>query len=278
MRFILPALVAAVLLPAALCAQTLDRIKETGTLNLGFRTDAAPLSFLADGTPQGYTPTVCFELASKIGAHLQLDDLEVVFKTVTSEDRFEQVASGEIDLLCGAATITLSRLETVDFSVPIYVDGATVAMKADGPETLQALSGQRIGVRSATTTLEALQNSLAGQNIAADVVEFEDHPAGMAALESGDIVAYFADQSILMRMVLAQENSGDFKVMQEILTIEKQGLALAKGDSDFRLVVDRGLSELFLDGTIREIFKTTIPGVQPGLALEAMFLLSPTVP
>lgn len=278
MRPFVTALIASILLPMALSAQTLERIKETGTLNLGFRSDAAPLSFLENDSPQGYAPTVCFELASKIGAAIGLTDLEVIFQTVTSEDRFDKIVSGEIDLLCGASTITLSRREMVDFSVPIYVDGATVALKADGPETLSGLAGQKIGVRSGTTTLEALQNSLTAQNIDAEVIQFDDHPSGMAALKGDIITAYFADQSILMTMVLGQENTQDYKVMQEILTVEKQGLAMAKGDTDFRLAVDRGLAELFQDGTMRQIFETTIPGAQTGLALEAMFLLSPTVP
>ena len=278
MRFILPALAAVLLLPAMAPAQTLEKIKTSGELIIGFRSDAAPLSYLADDRPQGYAPTVCFALASKIGAQLEMTDMEAIFVPVTTEDRFEKVATGEVDLLCGAATITLSRREMVDFSVPIYVDGATVALKKDGPQTLDGLGGQKIGVRSGTTTLEALQNSLTAANIAAEVIQFDDHPSGMAALKGDIIQAYFADQSILMNMILQEESKDDFKVLEQILTVEKHGLAMARGDTEFRLAVDRGLAELFQDGTMRSAFQETIAGAEPGFALEAMFLLSPTLP
>lgn len=153
-----------------------------------------------------------------------------------------------------------------------------MALKANGPETPSGLAGQKTGVRSATTTLDALPNSLAARNIDAEVIQFDNHPAGMAALQSDAITAYFTDQSILMTMVLGRETPQDSKVMQEFLTVEKQGLAMARGDTAFRLAVDRGLSELFLGGTMRRILEETIPGARTGLALEAMFLLSPTVP
>ena len=277
MRSFVLALGAALLIPTLSPAQTLERIKETGQITLGFREDAAPLSYLADNRPRGYAPSVCFELVNKIGGQLGLEEVDVVFLPVDTENRFDKVASGEIDILCGAATITLSRRERVDFSIPIYVDGTTVVLRKDGPQSLPELSGRKIGVRAATTTFEALTNTLAAEGIDAEVVQFSDHGSGLAAVEGSAVDAYFADQSILMDMVMQSESANDLKVLDQILTVEKQGLALAKGDAEFRLVVDRGLSELFREGKVRAIFEQEITGATPGLALEAMFLLSPTL-
>lgn len=278
MRSFILAVTATLLLPNALPAQTLERIQESGQIVIGFRTDAAPLSYLEDNRPKGYTPTVCVELAGKIGGQLGMTDIEVVFEAVDTENRFDKIAQGEIDLLCGAASITLSRRAMVDFSVPVYVDGTTVALQVDGPQSLPDLAGYKIGVRSGTTTLEALTNSLAAASIDAEVIQFADHPSGMAALEGDVIQAYFADQSILMSMVMEMANADQFTVLEQILTVEKQGLAMRRGDDDFRLAVDRGLADLFNSGAMRRIFGETVPGAQPGFALEAMFLLSPTVP
>ncbi len=278
MRPLFAALIAAILMPAAAQAQTLERIKENGQLVIGFRTDAAPLSYLGENEPKGYTPTVCYVLASKIAAAVELPDMEIIFRPVTAENRFEEVANGNIDLLCGAATITLERRKLVDFSVPVYVDGTVVVLKKDGPESLDELAGMKVGVRSATTTLDALQNSLNAADIAAEVVVFDDHPTGMAALEQDEITAYFADQSILMNMVAQSEVADDLKVFDQLLTVEKQGLAMARGDTEFRLVVDRGLSELFTEGAMEQAFARALPNVKPGLGLQSMFLLSPTLP
>ena len=53
---------------------------------------------------------------------------------------------------------------------------------------------------------------------------------------------------------------------------------MARGDTDFRLAVDAALSELYQDGTMRAIFAEKLPNIEPGLALEAMYLLAPTLP
>lgn len=279
MRPLIALLVAALIVPVALQAQTLERIKSSGEIKFGYRADAAPLSYEnAEGRPQGYTPIVCFALAEKLGAQLGMEELEIVFERVDTTNRFEKVASGEIDVLCGAATITLERREIVDFSVPTYVDGTTVILQKDGVSSLKALSGKKVGVRSNTTTEEALNTSLQADGIDAEVVTFADHAAGMAAMESREIEGYFADQSILINLFLQSEKRDQFKVFEGILTVEKQGLALARGDSDFRLAVDKALSDLFQEGAMARAFEKALPGAQPGGALEALFLLSPTLP
>lgn len=278
MRLLSAAIAATLLLPTLALSQTLDKIKESGEFVVGFRTDAAPLSFMADNGPQGYSPEICVRLASSIATAAGLETMEMVFEPVTTENRFDKVAGGEIDLLCGAATITLSRRELVDFSTPTFVDGTTVALKIDAPETFDALAGQKIGVRSGTTTLDALNNSLAAASIEADVVEFADHAEGMAALEADEIMAYFADQSILMNLVMSRDDAADFKVFDQILTVEKHGLAMRRGDTDFRLAVDAGLSVLFEEGAFQEVYQNTISGARPGFAIDAMLLLSPTLP
>ncbi len=273
----LACVILATLLAAPVSAQTLERIIETGELNLGYRTDAAPLSFAeANGKPAGYTPQVCVSVAQHIANQFKLENLNVTFVPVDTTDRFDKVASGEIDLLCGASTITLERRELVDFSVPTYVDG-TAVMVAKGYEGgLESFADKKVGVRAGTSTFDALAGSFADAGIGADIIAFDSHEAGLAAIEASQISAYFADQSILVHMYFNSEYQNTLSLSDEILTIEKQGLALARGDADFRLAVDAALSRMYFDGTMENIFKTTMPGIAPGAAIRAMYLTSPT--
>lgn len=279
MRFLTSLTVAAALLATPVLAQTLDKIKETGELRLGFRTDAAPLSYLdTDGIPAGYTPTVCASVAELIAAELELPELNATFYPVDSTNRFDKVANGEIDILCGAATITLSRLEKVNFSVPTYVDGTAIMLPKEADTELTALEGKKVGVLASTTTEETLKNSLEAAGITADVISFDDHAAGLAAMEAEEISAYFADQSILLELFFSSDASDTFVVSENILTIEKQGLALPRNDDDFRLAVDRALSTLYSNGTMERIFEETLPGATPGIAIRAMHIIAPTLP
>ncbi len=259
--------------------QTLDRIRETGEMKLGFRTDAAPISYLdEDGEPAGYSPRVCAGVAEDVAAQLGLEELNATFYPVDVEDRFDAVANGEIDLLCGAATITLERMEQVSFSTPTYVDGAAVLLPAGEVADLTAMAEKKIGVREGTTTQTSLERSLEAMNLTADVTAFASHDEGLAAMEAGEIGAYFADQSILFSMLFKSDAAEGLEVSDQTLTIEKQGLAFARGDEDFRVAVDRAISGLYASGQMERIFIETMPGATPGLALRAMHLIAPTIP
>ena len=271
------ALAALTALPAA--AQTLDRIRESGEIRLGVRADAAPMSFVdADGVARGYTVDVCNRVTAVLAPALGLDEITPVYVTVTSEGRFDAVATGEVDLLCGATTVTLDRREVVDFSLPIFIDGAAVLIPRGGDPTFSALAGKKIGVRAGTTTETVLQNSLAAAGMEAELVQFDDHAAGLAAIEAGEIDAYFGDQSILFGLLFSSDDPAALSISDNTLTVEKQALALARGDTDFRLAVDRAISELYLGGAMAEVFKTNLPGATPGRALEALFLIAPDLP
>ncbi|MEM8632844.1 MAG: amino acid ABC transporter substrate-binding protein [Pseudomonadota bacterium] len=260
-------------------AQTLERIKETGVLNLGFRWDAAPMSFMDDdGNPAGYSPQLCKAIARIIAAELDMPDLVTNFTAVSTEDRFNRVASGEIDLHCGAATITLGRRNTVDFSVPIYMDGAAVLLPKGSGQDLQDLAGGRIGVRKGTTTETSLVNSLEAAGIDARVERFASHPYAFDALNSGGIDAYFADQSMLYYLMFSNNAADRFDISKNTLTREVQGLALQKGDSDFRILVDAALSVIIRRGDLDKIFAATFPGATPGPGFQALKLTSPQLP
>lgn len=260
-------------------AQTIEKIRETQTLTFGFRADASPLS-LADeaGNPAGYSPLICKDLASEIATALEITDLKVEFVPVDTTDRFDKVASGEIDLLCGAATITLSRREIVDFSTPTFVDGASVILPRGSVGNLQELAGRKVGFRSETTTEQAVQNSFGQAGLEIQEFRFADHRSGMDALLAGEIDAYFADQSILLSFYINDGLRERFAILDDLLTLEKHGLALRRGDTDFRLLVDAGLSKLYATGRIQQAFATAMPGATPGAGLQAMYLIAPTVP
>jgi polar amino acid transport system substrate-binding protein/glutamate/aspartate transport system substrate-binding protein len=270
---------AAVIAAPATGAGVLDRLKETGEIRLGVREDAAPLSYTDEsGQPAGYSVLICDAVAGQVGKLVGHDPLEITYVTVGTDDRFEAVADGRVDLLCGADTITLSRREQVDFSIPTFVDGAAVLLRKGSDPSFGALAGKRIGVRAGTTTEEVLRATLTAKQMKADVLAFETHPEGLAALENEQVDAYFGDQSILFHLYFQSPKRDSLAISDNTLTVEVQGLAMPRGDSDFRLAVDRAISELYRSGEMMRFFEGALPGATPGMALKSMFLLSPELP
>ena len=264
--------------PAA-ATGVLDRLKATGEIRLGVREDAAPLSYTNEaGQPAGYSVLICDAVAAQLGKAIGRDPLKLDYITIGTDDRFEAVADGRIDLLCGADTITLSRRELVDFSLPTFVDGAAVLLRKGSDPTFEALANKRIGVRAGTTTEEVLRATLAAKNMKADVVTSDSHADGLAALEGQAIDAYFGDQSILFQLYFQSGDRDALMISENTLTIEEHGLALPRGDSDFRLAVDRAISELYRSGEMTRFFKESFPGATPGIALKSLWLLGPEMP
>lgn len=262
----------AVAFPLAVSAQTLDTIRETGNLRLGYRADAPPFSFRAgEEAPKGYSVALCRAVALSVKEQLNLDRLDVSFVEVSAEDRFQAIEDGKVDLLCGATSATLSRREQVDFSVPTFVDGAGILVLKGGPGSFRDLAGQKVGVRLGTTTETALRQAVEKMGIAIEIVPVEDHRDGIVRLVEKEIAGYFGDRAILFYLVLATGRD-DFVLPEEQFTYEPYALALRKGDSAFRLAVDRALSRIYRSGAVAEIFRATFgPGAAPSPELRSLY-------
>jgi ABC-type amino acid transport substrate-binding protein len=103
-------------------AATLDRLRESGKLTLGYRDDARPFSYRDEsGNADGYAVALCKAVADKIKSDQGLSSLAVEWVSVGVENQLQAVQEGKVDLLCGAAE-TLTSLTDVDFSAPIFPD------------------------------------------------------------------------------------------------------------------------------------------------------------
>ena len=157
--------------------------------------------------------------------------------------------------MCEPTSVTLSRRKSVDFSIATFIDGAGLMIRQDGPHSLQALAGQKIGVLVGTTTEQELRGSLAHAGITADIVLAKDHTEGLAMLDDAKISAYFADRSILATLLKSSNAPDKLLLADDYLTIEPYALALPHGDEDFRLEVDRALSHIYRSGGLTPMFQ-----------------------
>jgi ABC-type amino acid transport substrate-binding protein len=269
----------AMLLPgASLMAQgTLERIAKRNEFRIGYRTDARPLSFQQNGEAAGYSVDICRRIATSVKEDLKKPDLKVAFVPVTSDSRFDAVTKGDVDIECGATTITLGRQERVDFSLMTFVTGGTVLSMADKRiGTIAELSGKRVAVIRDTTTDAALEAHLKKNLIDARVVKVADRDEGMAKLRSGDVDAFASDQIVLMgeaMKALEQDRRASFSFADELFSYEPYALVVQRNDADFRLVVNRAIVQLFRGGQYAQLFQQWVgsAGVKPSPMLQAMY-------
>lgn len=260
---------------------TLDKIARTGEFLIGYRADSSPLSYEnSKGEPSGYSVDLCRRIAAGIKAHFGDKDIEAKFVRITSDERISAVVSGKIDIECGSTTITLSRQERVDFSLPTFVTGATVlSLASSGIQSMSDLSGKKIGVVKDTTTHAKLESHLKEDLIDAEVVIVADRTQGMTYLNRGGIDALASDQIVLIGQIIEALNPNQYSLMNDIFSYEPYGFVVRRNDADFRLVVNRALSQVYRSGQHVDIFYKWIgrTGIDVPPILAAMYQLS-TIP
>jgi len=260
LRTVALTIVLAWLVPASALAQdlqgTLKKIKDSGTIVIGYREQSLPFSFRGDdGKPTGYSIDLCQRIVTGIQQQLKLPKLDVKWVAVTVDSRITSVVNGTIDLECGSTTSSLSRQEQVDFSNMTFVDGGSLLVKTTSNfATFQDLGGKKIGIIPGTTTEAAMRTVLQKTSVTAEIVPVTDHLAGLAALESGSIDAYASDRVILIGLAATAKNAGQFAIAEQYLSYEPYGFMMRRGDAPFRLAVNRVLSSLYRSGEIVQIY------------------------
>jgi len=234
---------------------TLQQIKKSGQIRIGYRVSEPPMSFLdKDGNPAGYSIDICkgivTEVENKIGA-----DVKVAYVPVTADERFKALVDNKIDILCGSTTKTLSRSELVDFTQLTFVTGASLMTLKDN-KTLDSagFDGTKIGVVKATTTAVALKKLIRDTSTNAEVVLFNSAKESIDALRKKKIDAFSSDQIVLIGLALKEHDPTNFVIKSDVFSFEPFALAVRRNDADFRLAADRVISELYRSKKILEIY------------------------
>jgi putrescine:ornithine antiporter len=270
------AVLALVALGAALPANagTLDRVKERGKLVVGHRADARPFSYEESGRPTGYSLALCDEVIEAVKSELALPGLTVEHVTVTVDERFDDVESGKVDLLCGADTVTLRRRKQVAFSIPIFSSGIGAVLRADAPERLKAvlegrpepfrprwraslaqvLESRTLSATEGTTAASWLAKRREALEINAKIANVASYKEGIDRVLAGTSDAFFGDRAILLDAATRGPSADQLVVLSRRYTYEPIALVFARNDDDFRLLVDTALSRLYRSPKLAEIY------------------------
>ena len=258
-------------------SRTLERIRADAAIHLAYRPGAAPFSFKErDGSVRGYSEELCTHVASAIQKQLRLPKLALDWTPLEASDRLDAVAKGRVDIECGTTTIALSRMERVDFSVPIFVDGATLLTRVDSKRTrLADLDGAKVAVISGTTTETALKRLLESLPAKAGIVPVRSGAEGASLVSAGKVDAYAGDRITLVSLRDASVDRARLQLLDSDFSYEPYALVVRRDDPDFRLAVNRALVELYRSGDIDPIFYRWLGGLgEPGPLLHSMFYLN----
>ncbi|MDE1149119.1 MAG: amino acid ABC transporter substrate-binding protein [Azospirillaceae bacterium] len=261
---------------AATAATTLEQVRQRGTLRCGVNTGlpgfAAPDS---QGDWSGLDVDVCRAVAAAVLG----DAHKVQFVPLTGRQRFNSLASGEIDLLSRNTTWTLTRdTQGMNFAPPVYYDGqAFMVRRSFKARSVRELNGATICVQQGTTTELNLADYFRSTGMTYTPLAIESLAEVVGAFFAGRCDAYTTDASALAAARAAQTVSADdYLILPELISKEPLAPAVRKGDEQWFDIVkwtvfalieaeERGITR----ANVKDNLASAAPAVQRLLGVQS---------
>lgn len=196
-----------------------------------------------DGSLKGFD----IDLINAIG---EVSNVEMQPRQMKFADLLSSIETGAIDCAISSISIDDTRKQTVDFSVPYYVSELCVVVQADN-ETIQSfddLEGQRIGVQSGTTAMQAAE-----EIPHARVNSYDSFADAVMELESGAIDAVVSEHPVAGYYIA--QGSSKVKVITSGNNYEYYGIAVSRQKPDTLKLINEALFTLRDNGKYAAIYK-----------------------
>ena len=256
----------------------LDRVAAGGQLVLAHRESSVPFSYVHQGKPMGYAVDLCLRLAEAVRKKTGMKDMAVAFLQVTPENRMAMVEQGKADLECGSTTNNAERREKVAFTIPHFITGTRLLMKASSKVTrMEDLAGKKLVSTRGTTAYKVAEKAARERLMGFTLLEAPDHARAVEMVEKGEADAFAMDDVLLYSLAASRPNPKALKVEGRFLTTEALAIALPKQDAAFKKVVDEEMRRLITSREILAIydkwFMQPIPPQGRALNLPVSYLL-----
>ncbi|NYT26052.1 amino acid ABC transporter substrate-binding protein [Alcaligenaceae bacterium] len=241
---------------AAGSAATLEKIRSTGEVSLGYRETAVPFSYLNnEHQPTGFSLDLCHEIVAALKDKLDKPDLKVVFQPVTASNRIPLLVNGSIDIECGSTTNTEERQKAVAFLYTTYLTGTKVLTRVDsGFKDLGDMKGKKIAVTIGTNNIKAVQRASTEEGLAFELVYGQDHAENFLQLKNRRVDGMSTDDILLSGLRADSGEPEAYTFTGPFLSTEPYAMMVRKDDPEFKSFADGVLKDLFQSGKFSEIY------------------------
>ncbi|MCO8161650.1 cystine ABC transporter substrate-binding protein [Pseudomonas sp. 21LCFQ010] len=228
----------------AMAGEQLQKIKDSGTLNVGLEGTYPPFSFVDNnGKLSGFEVELSEALAKELGVKAKIQPTKW-------DGILAALESKRLDVVVNQVTISEERKKKYDFSKPYTVSGiqALTQKKDQGSiKTAQDLVGKKIGVGLGTNYEQWLKSNVPG----AVVKTYDDDPTKYQDLRVGRIDAILVDRLAALELIAKTKDT--LAVAGEPFSRQEAGVALRKGEPELHEAIDKALDKLRADGTLAKL-------------------------
>ncbi|OBY85263.1 amino acid ABC transporter substrate-binding protein [Delftia sp. JD2] len=261
-------------------AGVLDKINAGGALVIAHRESSVPFSYIdtRSGKPVGYALDLCLRLAEAVRKQTGRKDMKVEFLMVTPANRMAVIEQGKADMECGSTTNNAQRRQTVAFTVPHFITGARMLVKAESTvNAMEDLKGKKLVSTKGTSPMALVTQANRQRLMGITIVEAPDHARALEMVEKGEADAFVMDDVLLNGLAAARPDPRALKVVGKFLSTEPLAIMLPKADTAFKKLVDEEMKRIITSREIHPIYEKwflqPIPPSSTNLNLPISYLL-----
>ncbi|MCZ8110805.1 MAG: amino acid ABC transporter substrate-binding protein [Betaproteobacteria bacterium] len=243
------------LLPTA-WAQTLDKVKASGSIAVAYRESSIPFSYLDDkAQPVGFGWEICQRIVDEVRKATGRADLKVTTQAVTSANRIPLLMNGTIDIECGSTTNNSDRAKQVAFATNYFYTGTRLLVKAGSPiKGVADLRGRKVVSTTGTTNFRIMRALNEERNLGFELMGAKDHAESQLVVGSGRADAFAMDDILLYGLAASAANPAEWAVVGEAIQVEPYAIMLRKDDPTFKALVDGVLARLMDSGEFERLY------------------------
>jgi glutamate/aspartate transport system substrate-binding protein len=236
--------------------QTLDRIRASKTISLGYRESSVPFAYYDDKQQVvGYSYELMLGVVEAVKRELGLPDLKIKLTPVTSQNRIPLVQNGTIDLECGSTTNNLERQKQVAFSNTLFVIGTRLLTRKDsGIKDFPDLAGKNVVTTAGTTSERLILKMNEDKKMGMNIISARDHGESFLTLQSGRAVAFMMDDALLAGEMAKARKPDDWHIVGTPQSREAYGCMMRRDDPGFKKVVDAAIARAMTSGEAERLF------------------------
>jgi glutamate/aspartate transport system substrate-binding protein len=250
--------VAAVLMTAGPVAhaQTLDKVKASGSIAVAYRESSIPFSYLDDkAKPTGFGWEICSRIVDEVKKATGRADLKITTQAVTSANRIPLLVNGTIDIECGSTTNNSDRAKQVAFATNYFYTGTRLLVKAGSPiMSVADLKGRKVVSTTGTTNFRIMRALNDERKIGFELIGAKDHSESQLVVASGRADAFAMDDILLYGLAASSANPREWTVVGESIQVEPYAIMLRKDDPTFKTLVDGVLARLMDSGEFEKMY------------------------
>lgn len=213
----------------------------------GFDLDYRPYSYVGDDGENGGFDV---ELAQAVCEYYGWEYQPVPFNWDAKD---AELNAGSCDCIWSGFTIN-GREDDYCWSKPYSDNTQKIMVKADsGIATLADLAGKKVGVQTATSAYELLNDEEGQKELCdtfAELMVYDTYTIAITDLNAGAIDAVAVD---VTRAEEAMANDDSLVCLEENLGSEQYGIGFRKDDTELCELVNAALDALAADGTVAKI-------------------------